>query len=73
MVAVPLTVVVVEPAALFATSLPLALCLVINGVFFHGQTIAAYYLMDFISPVTHRYLVVVGGESIVGKSFCSFS
>lgn len=52
-VAVPLTVLVVEPSTLLATSLPLALCLVINGVFFHGQTIAAYYLMDFISPVTH--------------------
>ncbi len=29
-------------------------CCVLNGVFFHFQTISAYVLMDFISPVTHR-------------------
>ena len=31
----------------------LLVCYCINGVFFHCQTIAAYYLMDYISPVTH--------------------
>jgi solute carrier family 35 protein E2 len=29
------------------------LYLLLNGFFFHCQTISAYYLMDFISPVTH--------------------
>lgn len=29
------------------------LCCVLNGVFFHLQTISAYVLMDYISPVTH--------------------
>ena len=29
-------------------------CCLLNGVFFHFQTISAYVLMDFISPVTHR-------------------
>ncbi len=29
-------------------------CCVLNGIFFHFQTISAYVLMDFISPVTHR-------------------
>ncbi len=28
-------------------------CCVLNGVFFHLQTISAYVLMDYISPVTH--------------------
>lgn len=27
---------------------------VLNGVFFHFQSITAYVLMDYISPVTHR-------------------
>lgn len=30
------------------------LACVFNGIFFHFQTISAYVLMDFISPVTHR-------------------
>jgi solute carrier family 35 protein E2 len=29
-------------------------CCVLNGIFFHFQTMSAYVLMDFISPVTHR-------------------
>lgn len=28
---------------------------VLNGLFFHFQSITAYVLMDYISPVTHRY------------------
>ena len=34
------------------------LCCVVNGVFFHFQTISAYVLMDFISPVTHRQVTL---------------
>lgn len=26
----------------------------LNGIFFHFQSITAYVLMDYISPVTHR-------------------
>lgn len=52
-VALPVTLYLVSPSALLATSLPLASCLLLNGSFFHGQTLAAYYLMDYISPVTH--------------------
>ena len=26
-----------------------------NGVFFHFQTISAWALIDYISPVTHRF------------------
>lgn len=32
----------------------MVMCLFINGIFFHGQTITAYGLMGYISPVTHR-------------------
>ena len=53
-VALPVTVFLVPLSVLLSTSMTLAGCLLMNGVFFHGQTIAAYYLMDYISPVTHR-------------------
>lgn len=29
---------------------------ILNGLFFHFQSITAYVLMDYISPVTHRYI-----------------
>ena len=31
----------------------MVMCLLLNGIFFHFQTISAYVLMDYISPVTH--------------------
>ena len=43
----------VDLDTIFSTSTQLFLSYSLNGVFFHGQTIAAYYLMDYISPVTH--------------------
>jgi solute carrier family 35 protein E2 len=36
-----------------STDLTMLFFLLLNGFFFHCQTISAYYLMDFISPVTH--------------------
>ena len=36
-----------------STDLTMLFYLLLNGFFFHCQTISAYYLMDFISPVTH--------------------
>ena len=30
------------------------IALVLNGIFFHGQTLVNYVLLDCISPVTHR-------------------
>lgn len=52
-VALPVTLLLVDPAVILFTDLRLAFCLLLNGVFFHAQTISAYYLMDYISPVTH--------------------
>ena len=47
-----------DPVAFFTSSNSLSKeylwCCVLNGIFFHFQTISAYVLMDFISPVTHR-------------------
>lgn len=34
----------------------LVILFILNGVFFHFQSITAYVLMDYISPVTHRYV-----------------
>ena len=47
-----------DPVTFFTSSSSLSKeylwCCVLNGVFFHFQTMSAYVLMDFISPVTHR-------------------
>ena len=47
-----------DPVAFFTSSSSLSReylwCCVLNGIFFHFQTISAYVLMDYISPVTHR-------------------
>ena len=53
-------------SVLLSTSMALAGCLLMNGVFFHGQTISAYYLMDYISPVTHRCLKALKNNVICG-------
>lgn len=37
---------------------------ILNGVFFHFQSITAYVLMDYISPVTHRYFLSFGYDSV---------
>ncbi|XP_021930523.1 solute carrier family 35 member E2B-like isoform X2 [Zootermopsis nevadensis] len=56
------SVVVQIPASLFlvdidgvqkTTDSVLFLAFVLNGIFFHFQSITAYVLMDYISPVTH--------------------
>ena len=39
--------------------LKMALLYIFNGMCFHFQTITAYVLMDFISPVTHRWVICV--------------
>ena len=52
-VTLPTMFLLVDWATITATSGQLLVCYCLNGVFFHCQTIAAYYLMDYISPVTH--------------------
>ena len=52
-VTLPTVFLLVDLETILSTSTQLFLCYSLNGVFFHCQTIAAYYLMDYISPVTH--------------------
>merc|ERR1712126_376675 len=42
-----------DESAQLSTLVHMAFLYLINGIFFHFQTITAYVLMDFISPVTH--------------------
>ncbi|KAK6622205.1 hypothetical protein RUM44_002012 [Polyplax serrata] len=53
-VQIPVTVLFVDSSGLNQThDGSLLLAFLINGVFFHFQSISAYVLMDYISPVTH--------------------
>ena len=55
-----------DPVAFFTSSSSLSReylwCCVLNGIFFHFQTISAYVLMDYISPVTHRWAVAMRAQ-----------
>lgn len=52
---IPASLVLVDiKYAMYNTNLYLLLMLILNGVFFHFQSITAYVLMDYISPVTYR-------------------
>ena len=52
-VTLPTMFLLVDLETLTSTTVHLMTCYALNGVFFHCQTISAYYLMDYISPVTH--------------------
>jgi len=52
-VTLPTMMVLVDSSTIATIDSRMFFCLLLNGIFFHGQTIAAYYLMDYISPVTH--------------------
>jgi len=52
-VTVPTCLVLVDWTKAVNTDSMMFACLVLNGIFFHLQTISAYVLMDYISPVTH--------------------
>lgn len=52
---IPASLVLVDiKFAMYNTSLYLLLLYILNGIFFHFQSITAYVLMDYISPVTYR-------------------
>lgn len=54
-VQIPASVLLVDLAEVTSTTTTTQLALyVLNGIFFHFQSITAYVLMDYISPVTHR-------------------
>lgn len=54
-VQIPVSVLLVDlPTLEHSLSFKLFAAFLLNGVFFHFQSITAYVLMDYISPVTHR-------------------
>ncbi|KAG8259530.1 hypothetical protein J6590_011825 [Homalodisca vitripennis] len=53
-VQIPASVLLVDLADVADSTTTTQLALyILNGVFFHFQSITAYVLMDYISPVTH--------------------
>ncbi|XP_018579038.1 solute carrier family 35 member E2-like [Anoplophora glabripennis] len=52
-VQIPATLLLVDLVSSEKIGYKLILCFVLNGIFFHFQSITAYVLMDYISPVTH--------------------
>lgn len=54
-VQIPIAYLMIDTNVVYNTmSYTMAVSLVSNGLFFHGQTYTAYGLMGYISPVTHR-------------------
>lgn len=55
MVQIPVLILFVDlPTLEHSLSSKLFIAFLLNGVFFHFQSIIAYVLMNYISPVTHR-------------------
>ena len=71
-VTLPTMFMLVEWSTLMSTSSQLLLCYAINGVFFHCQTISAYYLMDYISPVTHSVANTAKRAALIWSSVLLF-
>ena len=71
-VTLPTMFILVDLDTIFSTSLQLFLCYSLNGIFFHCQTIAAYYLMDYISPVTHSVANTAKRAALIWSSVLVF-
>ncbi|KAJ8958860.1 hypothetical protein NQ318_019627 [Aromia moschata] len=52
-VQIPATLLLVDITSSEKLGYRMIFCFVLNGIFFHFQSITAYVLMDYISPVTH--------------------
>ena len=71
-VTLPTMFLLVEWSTLMSTTSQLMFCYAINGVFFHCQTISAYYLMDYISPVTHSVANTAKRAALIWTSVLLF-
>ena len=71
-VTLPTMFLLLEWSTIMATSSQLIMCYIINGVFFHCQTISAYYLMDYISPVTHSVANTAKRAALIWTSVLLF-
>lgn len=52
-VQIPATLLLVDLSSFHRPDFPHVFYFILNGLFFHFQSITAYVLMDYISPVTH--------------------
>ena len=71
-VTLPTMFLLVDWATLTQTSARLLFCYCLNGVFFHAQTLSAYYLMDYISPVTHSVANTAKRAALIWSSVLVF-
>lgn len=71
-VMVPVSFFLLDSEALARTDMPMLVCLLANGIFFHFQTITAYVLMDYISPVTHSVANTVKRALLIWLSILLF-
>jgi len=71
-VTLPTMFLLVDLDTILSTSSQLLMCYSINGVFFHCQTISAYYLMDYISPVTHSVANTAKRAALIWTSVLLF-
>ncbi|XP_060873538.1 solute carrier family 35 member E2A-like isoform X1 [Metopolophium dirhodum] len=70
---IPVSLVLVDiKYAVSNTSLYLLLMFILNGVFFHFQSITAYVLMDYISPVTYSVANTVKRAFLIWMSIILF-
>lgn len=65
-------ILLIDVSKLYSTSLPLLMLYIINGVCFHYQTISAYGLMQYASPVTHSVINTVKRAFLIWSSVLIF-
>lgn len=68
----PVSFLMLDGSALSNIDAHMLVCLLANGAFFHFQTITAYVLMDYISPVTHSVANTVKRALLIWLSVILF-
>lgn len=71
-VMLPVSFFLMKIEVLWSIDMAMFLVLLANGVFFHFQTITAYVLMDYISPVTHSVANTVKRALLIWLSVILF-
>ncbi|CAK9815965.1 Solute carrier family 35 member E2A [Anthophora quadrimaculata] len=73
-VQIPVSILLVDLQTLeHSLSFKLFTAILLNGVFFHFQSITAYVLMDYISPVTHSVVNTAKRASLIWFSVLLFN
>jgi len=71
-VMVPTSMFLLDMSTVLNMDMKMLICLLANGIFFHFQTITAYVLMDYISPVTHSVANTVKRALLIWMSVILF-